>query len=79
VIVRDSVETFDGRSNVPKRSLAEDLRMRREMKERMSIERMNTQITNTMSEIESPSDIRHAAKNVPFKIDRSGSAFKIRP
>jgi hypothetical protein len=60
------VEAFENRSNIPKRSLAEDLRMRREMKERMSIERMNNQITNTLGEIESPSDIRQAAKKVPF-------------
>ena len=61
------MEGLDGTksSALPKRSLAEDLRNRREMKERMSIERMNTQITNTMSEIESPNQIRQAAKAVP--------------
>lgn len=67
MIVRDSVEAFDGiKRGIPKRSLADDLRIRREMKERLSIERMNNQITNTLNEIESPHDIRQAAKKVPI-------------
>ena len=79
MIVRESVEAFDGtKSTIPKRSLADDLRIRREMKERLSIERMNNQITNNINEIESPNEIRQAAKKVPIEIDKSGTAFRIR-
>ena len=53
-------ESTDGTMSAmaPKRSLAEDLRVRREMKERLSIERFNNQINNAVNEAESPNEIR---------------------
>jgi hypothetical protein len=70
VIMRDSLDVVDGTKSAlgPKRSLAEDLRIRREMKERLSIDKMNRQITNALnerSEPMTPMDIRRAAKKVP--------------
>jgi ribosomal protein L18 len=63
-----------------KRSLADDLRMRREIKERLSIERVNKQINSTIVDQESPNEIIAAAKShKPIQIDKSGTALRIRP
>jgi hypothetical protein len=73
--MRESVDAYDGTRSAlaPKRSLAEDLRIRREMKERLSIERMNKQINSALHEAETPSDIRRAAMKVPIQSDQSGT------
>lgn len=49
------------------------------MKERLSIERFNTQINNTLNEAESPSEIRESAKKIPLQTDKTGTAYRIRP
>lgn len=64
--------------------------MRREMKERLSIERMNSQINRTVSNIEQPIQIRQSAaygyplkdnrtSAVPTQSDTTGTQFRIRP
>lgn len=64
--------------------------MRREMKERLSIERMNSQINRTVSNIEQPIQIRQSAaygyplkdnrtSAVPTQSDNTGTQFRIRP
>ena len=61
-----------------KRSLADDLRARREMKERLSIERFNNHINTTLNDMESPQEIIAQAKKVPTQIDQSGTMMRIR-
>lgn len=71
----------------PKRSLAEELRAQREHKERLSIEKMNQQYHNALNEMETPLDIRKAARAdtflrrsaVPRQSDNSGTMYRIRP
>ena len=77
---------FDYRENPSqqKRSLAQDLKQRRELKERLSIERMNNFYQNTMTDAQTPgvnkaSDTLKRRAAVPMKSDNSGTMFRIRP
>ena len=49
------------------RSLAEDLRMRREVKEKLSIEKMKMSYNQQMNDLPTPLGIRQAAKADNFE------------
>lgn len=68
------------------RSLAEELKLRREAKEKMSIERMKLSYNNALKEMPTPFNIRQAARIdtferrvLPRQSDNTGTMFRIRP
>lgn len=75
---------FDYRENQSqqKRSLAQDLKKRRELKERLSIERMNNFYHNTDAQtpgVNKAADTLKRRAAVPMQSDNSGTMFRIRP
>lgn len=66
---------------IPQRSLADELKARRIIKDRITVERRSVQMNQAEEEIDSPplGMSTHYSRQIPRQTDSSGSAYRIRP